>query len=177
MANTSPIDDVTFDGWVREHQRLLFRIAFWWTSSRSDAEDLVQETFLEAYRGRSGLRDRELVRAWLIGILRNRYRKLQRQPRTETLTTVLEEELIAPHTLSEDYLALHQALRELDDRHRLPVVLFYFEELSYKEIGIALGIPLGTVMSRLSRARRHLLDKLQPQNVHRVALGVIANEL
>ena len=56
----------------------------------------------------------------------------------------------------DDSLALHQALERLDERHRLPLVLFYFQDLSYSEIAEALELPLGTVMSRLSRARQML---------------------
>jgi RNA polymerase sigma-70 factor (ECF subfamily) len=56
--------------------------------------------------------------------------------------------------------ALHQALERLDERHRLPLVLFYFQELSYREIADALELPLGTVMSRLSRARQLLHERL-----------------
>jgi RNA polymerase sigma-70 factor (ECF subfamily) len=57
-------------------------------------------------------------------------------------------------------LALHQSLKCLDERHRLPVVLFYFQDLSYREIAEALDLPIGTVMSRLSRAREMLHDRL-----------------
>jgi RNA polymerase sigma-70 factor (ECF subfamily) len=59
-----------------------------------------------------------------------------------------------------DFLALRQALERLDERHRLPLVLFYFQELSYREIAEALELPLGTVMSRLSRARQLLHECL-----------------
>ena len=59
-----------------------------------------------------------------------------------------------------DSLALHQALERLDERHRLPLVLFYFQDLSYREIAEGLELPLGTVMSRLSRARQLLHEIL-----------------
>ena len=65
------LTDQMFNDWVRQHQRLLFGIAYWWTGSRTDAEELTQETFLQAYRSCSSLRDLELVKGWLIGILRH----------------------------------------------------------------------------------------------------------
>ncbi|MGC1781038.1 MAG: sigma-70 family RNA polymerase sigma factor [Acidobacteriaceae bacterium] len=60
-------------------------------------------------------------------------------------------------------LALHQSLDRLDERHRLPIVLFYFQNLSYREIAEALELPIGTVMSRLSRAREMLHQSLNTQ--------------
>src|SRR6201993_2836439 len=63
-------------------------------------------------------------------------------------------------SLSTDALALHQPLEKLEERHRLPVVLFYFQDLSYREIAEALELPIGTVMSRLSRAREMLHERL-----------------
>ena len=60
------ISDHTFDDWVRQHQRLLFGIAYWWTRSRTDAEELTQEAFFQAYRSRSSLREIEAVKGWLV---------------------------------------------------------------------------------------------------------------
>jgi RNA polymerase sigma-70 factor, ECF subfamily len=162
------ISDQTFDGWVRQHHRLLYGIAYWWTSSRSDAEELTQEAFFQAYRSRSGLRDLEAVKGWLVGILRHCYAQMNRKGhrRVEiSLDGMTEEfgELNLPdpdHPDLDQALALHQSLECLDERHRLPVVLFYFQDLSYREIAEALELPMGTVMSRLSRAREMLHDKL-----------------
>ena len=67
------ISDHTFDDWVRQYQRLLFGIAYWWTGSRTDAEELTQEAFFQAYRSRSSLREIEAVKGWLVGILRHCY--------------------------------------------------------------------------------------------------------
>lgn len=168
------IDNATFDGWVKEHQRLLFRIAYWWVSSRSDAEDLVQETFLEAYRSRNNLRDQELLKPWLIGILRNNHSQLRRrQMRTEASSLDLIVEPQGPSSIRTDHIALHQALQQLDAIHRLPLVLFYFEELSYRDISVALDVPIGTVMSRMSRSRRELFEKLRPQSKEEIEPGVI----
>jgi RNA polymerase sigma-70 factor (ECF subfamily) len=162
------ISDQTFDGWVRQHHRLLYGIAYWWTSSRSDAEELTQEAFFQAYRSRSGLRDKEAVKGWLVGILRRCYAQMNRKARHRgeiSLDGMIEEfgewnQLNPDRPDLDQALALHQSLESLDERHRLPVVLFYFQDLSYREIAEALDLPIGTVMSRLSRAREMLHDIL-----------------
>jgi RNA polymerase sigma-70 factor (ECF subfamily) len=162
------ISDQTFDGWVRQHHRLLYGIAYWWTGSRSDAEELTQEAFFQAYRSRSGLRDIEAVKGWLVGILRHCYAQMNRKSRHKVEISLDEmiEEFGEFNRLNPDRpdldqaLALHQSLESLDERHRLPVVLFYFQDLSYREIAEALELPIGTVMSRLSRAREMLHDRL-----------------
>jgi RNA polymerase sigma-70 factor (ECF subfamily) len=162
------ISDQTFDGWVRQHHRLLYGIAYWWTGSRPDAEELTQEAFFQAYRSRSGLHDIEAVKGWLVGILRHCYAQINRKGRHRveiSLDGMREEfgELSRPNPDRPDLdqaLALHQSLECLDERHRLPVVLFYFQDLSYREIAEALELPIGTVMSRLSRAREMLHERL-----------------
>jgi RNA polymerase sigma-70 factor (ECF subfamily) len=152
------ISDHTFDDWVRQYQRLLFGIAYWWTGSRTDAEELTQEAFFQAYRSRSSLREVEAVKGWLVGILRHCYAQMSRKSnsRAEVPLDGIENEPSGQGMLSADVLALHQSLAKLDDRHRLPVVMFYFQQLSYQEIAEALELPIGTVMSRLSRARKML---------------------
>jgi RNA polymerase sigma-70 factor (ECF subfamily) len=157
------ISDPTFDDWVRQYQRLLFRIAYWWTGSRSDAEELTQEAFFQAYRSRSTLRDVEVVKGWLVGILRHSYAQMRRKnhSRAEISLDAMANEPGDQDLLSPDVLTLHQSLARLDERHRLPVVMFYFQELSYREISEALDLPIGTVMSRLSRARKLLHHNLQ----------------
>ncbi len=163
------ISDQIFDGWVRDHHRLLFGIAYWWTGSRTDAEELTQEAFFQAYRSRSTLREIEAVKGWLIGILRHCYAQMSRKSsnRAEVPLDGIEHEPEEQrNALSADVLALHRSLAKLDDRHRLPVVMFYFQQLSYQEISEALELPIGTVMSRLSRARKMLHEILEtPQNL------------
>ncbi len=157
------ISDEMFNDWVKQHQRLLFGIAYWWTGSRTDAEELTQEAFLQAYRSRSSLRDVELVKGWLVGILRHCHSQTRR--RTKSRAEVSFDEMLnepeSRPTLSADALALHQSLDKLEERHRLPVVLFYFQDLSYREIAEALKLPIGTVMSRLARARQQLHELMR----------------
>lgn len=152
------ISDECFDEWVREYTRLLFGIAFWWTSSRVDAEEIVQEAFFQAYKSRSTLRDKKVAKAWLIGIMRHCYAQSRNKEitRAETPITDLPVEPTDKERVSLEVLSLQQALSRLDDKHRMPLILFYFEELSYQEIADSLDLPIGTVMSRLSRAKQVL---------------------
>ena len=157
------ISDQTFDDWVRQYHRLLFGIAYWWTGSRTEAEELTQEAFFQAYRSRSSLREVDAIKGWLVGILRHCYAQTRRKGhnRAEVPLDEVANEPGKKDQLSPDVLALHQSLERLDERHRLPIVMFYFQELSYREISEALELPIGTVMSRLSRARRLLHASLE----------------
>jgi RNA polymerase sigma-70 factor, ECF subfamily len=158
------ISDQTFDNWVHEYQRLLFGLAYWWTGSRTDAEELTQEAFLQAYRSRQSLRDEAAVESWLVSILRHchsqRYRK--QSSRNEVSLEELRIDPAEQTIFNPEAIALHHALAKLDEKRRLAVVMFYVQELSYREIGESLDVPLGTVMSRLSRARTALLELLDP---------------
>jgi RNA polymerase sigma-70 factor, ECF subfamily len=157
------VDDKTFDGWVREHHRLLFGLAYWWTGSRSDAEELTQEAFFQAYRSRHTLQDGNAAKAWLAGILRHTFLHTLRKQRSSHAAPLEDADQVSSsdRSLNPDVLALHKAIQQLDERYQLPVVLFYFQELSYKEIAETLDLPLGTVMSRLSRGRQILHARLE----------------
>jgi len=166
------VSDQNFDDWVGQYHRLLYGIAYWWTGSRTDAEELTQEAFFQAYRSRSSLRDIEAVKGWLVGILRHCYAQMSRKGH-RNVEVSLDEMMDEFGDLSQasinapdvsQALALHQSLDRLDERHRLPVVLFYFQDLSYREIAEALELPLGTVMSRLSRAREMLHNSLSARH-------------
>src|ERR1700739_1252303 len=162
------ISNQTFDGWVRQHPPLLYGIPYWCTGARSDAEELTQEACFQAYRSRSGLRDIEAVKGWLVRILRHCYAQMCRKGHSGMeipLDDVMERsgetiDLRSDGADPDDSLALHQALERLDERLRLPLVLFYFQGLSYREIAEVLELPLGTVMSQLFRARQLLHESL-----------------
>jgi DNA-directed RNA polymerase specialized sigma24 family protein len=118
------ISDQIFDEWVRQYHRLLFGIAYWWTGSRADAEELAQEAFYQAYRSRSSLRDLEMVKGWLVGILRNCYAQMNRRGhcRAEVPLDDFAIEYKGSDPLAADTLALRALLERLDERHRLPLV-------------------------------------------------------
>jgi RNA polymerase sigma-70 factor (ECF subfamily) len=147
------------------------------TRNPSDAEDLLQETFLRAYRGFASFKEGTNLRAWLYRILTNAfinvYRKRQREPQTISDSEVEEwylyERLGAEgaepsaeaqvlETLPDE--DVQEALASLPDQFRLAVLLADVEGFSYKEIAQILDVPIGTVMSRLHRGRRALERRL-----------------
>jgi RNA polymerase sigma-70 factor (ECF subfamily) len=150
----------------------LYSAALRMTRNSADAEDLVQETFLRAYRSFATFRENTNLRAWLFRILTNTfintYRAKQRRPQETELADV--EDLYMYRRLdtlnqaarsAEDQLfdlftddEVKAALEELPYNFRIPVLLADVEEFSYKEIAEMLDIPIGTVMSRLHRGRK-----------------------
>ena len=145
---------------VEQHYQLLFRYAYRLSGDRADAEDLTQQTYLIAQKKLSQLRDMGLARSWLCTILRNLFLKNVTQ-KTKPLSLsqafdLVSEEVVVPELTSTE---LQCALNDLSEDFRIPLLMFYFEERSYKEISIELSIPLGTVMSRLARAKSYLQER------------------
>src|SRR5216684_4736088 len=169
-----------FEAGVLAQLDSLYRTALRLTRNQQEAEDLVQETMLKAFRFANSYHPGTNLRAWLFRILNtsaiNRYRKQATHPATtslpegedfylynrirdmsgQELTTAAEEEVLSKY-LDDD---VYQALNDLPLNFRMPIILADIEGLSYKEIAQALNIPIGTVMSRISRARRHLQRSL-----------------
>jgi len=145
----------------------LYRYAFRLTGQTADAEDLTQQAFLVAQRKRHQIREAERAGAWLFAVLRSCYLKSKRKNSPTTLGDGSMEDFEAAessalHVLDRE--KLQAALLDLPDEFRVVVLMFYFEELSYKEIAEQVGIPIGTVMSRLSRAKNHLRSRLGEQS-------------
>jgi RNA polymerase sigma-70 factor (ECF subfamily) len=150
---------------VEEHSDLLYRYAFRLSGSATEAEDLTQQTFLAAHRHLEQLREPERAKSWLCSILRNVYLKqLRGQPagHIASLQDVPEPTTDAGLDSPIDEEQLQVALMELPEEYRSPVVLFYFGDLSYKEIADQLAVPIGTVMSRLARGKAFLKKRLIP---------------
>jgi RNA polymerase sigma-70 factor (ECF subfamily) len=150
---------------VEEHSEMLFRYAYRLSGSAADAEDLTQQTFLAAHRHLEQLREPGRARSWLCAILRNVYLKQLRANggiEPGSLQDVAEPacEVAIEQPIDEEQL--QAALLELPEEYRSPVILFYFGELSYKEIAEQLEVPIGTVMSRLARAKSLLKRRLSP---------------
>lgn len=150
---------------VIEHHVDVYRYAYRLAGSVADAEDLTQQTFLLAQAHRAQLRDPALARRWLFSILRHEFFRGQRKQRPTPAGMLADVcDAAAPaDSLADgpiDQEALQRALNELPDEFKTVLLLFYFEDRSYREIAEELALPLGTVMSRLSRAKRHLRGKL-----------------
>lgn len=147
---------------VADHAADLYRYGYRLCGSTVDAEDLVQQTFLLAQQHLAQLRDPTAARAWLFSLLRSAYGRLVRKTRPSCGTDcdcqfdeLAEDDWDALHGPF-DVEALQMALNKLPEEQRLVVVGFYFEECSYQELAERLEIPLGTVMSRLARAKSQL---------------------
>lgn len=152
---------------VERHHELLFRYAFRLTGCRAAAEDIVQEAFLRAFRALEQLRDELAERGWLLAITRNEFARWCRSAAQQraSLTegeSIPDGELAVEHEIERrDWL--QAAMEQLPAEFRTVVLMYYFEHLSYTEIAEQLALPIGTVMSRLSRAKSHLrrcLDEL-----------------
>ncbi len=160
---------IRFEEMIMPHLDAAYNLARWLTRNEHDAEDVVQEASLRAFkffgdfRGVNG-------RAWLLTIVRNTCYSWLQQNRAQEITNPFDEEI---HTAesgildpaawmlkSSDSVALKKALAELPAEFREVVVLRELEGLSYKEIADIANVPLGTVMSRLARARERLKQLL-----------------
>ena len=156
------------------HHAAVYRYACRLCGCPVEAEDLTQQTFLIAQRKLHQLRESERACGWLLAVVRSCFLKSLRKARPQAISNV---DVFVDQTIEEtpefdeiDREQLTAALAELPDEFRVVVLMFYFEELSYQEISLELEIPIGTVMSRLSRAKSHLRRRLAPgekaQNRH-----------
>ena len=162
MADQRPNVDVA--GLVAQHHQAVFGYAYRLSGSIPDAEDLSQQVFLVAQQKLGQLRKVESAKSWLFAILRNCFLKSQQRQRPVAAASLrLDVDTIpaeTPKSEDIDRERLQQALDELPGVFRIVLVLFYFEQCSYKEIAEKLELPIGTVMSRLARAKSHLREKL-----------------
>ena len=146
---------------VERHYALLYRYAYRLAGSEVDAEDLVQQTFLTAQTKWEQLRDERSARSWLFTITRNTYLK-QLRAATCVSSSQLDElpDASADDAHDFDSEQLQNALNDLPEEFRSPLILFYFQEFSYREIADHMGVPIGTVMSRLARGKAYLRARL-----------------
>jgi RNA polymerase sigma-70 factor (ECF subfamily) len=156
-------DTGSFEELAMPHFARLFNFACWLTQDGAAAEDLVQETFIKALKGFSSYRQGTNFRAWIYRILRNTFLTTQAglkatvsldgddDSASEPATTETPESALLARV---EQQTIQRALEELPVSYREIILLCDLEEMSYQEIAQTLSIPMGTVMSRLSRARK-----------------------
>ena len=159
----------SFEQAMLPHLDAAHNLARWLLRNEQDAQDVVQEAYLRAFRSFAGFRGTS-GRAWLLTIVRNTSYTLLKKNRAADLTTPFDEEIHAsghesasPATIlehAEDSELIKNAMEELPAEFREILILRHQESLSYNEIGETLKIPIGTVMSRLARARGKLKEYL-----------------
>ncbi|RMF88962.1 MAG: sigma-70 family RNA polymerase sigma factor [Nitrospinota bacterium] len=162
-----------FERLTQPHLHTLYSLALQMTRDPADAEDMVQETYVKAYKAFDQLKDRSRCKAWLlkiaINIYRDWYRKMMREPMhisfdgSAPLLQLLgnhrenPERLVVDKTMGEE---VQLALDELPPEFKIVILLADVEELSYREIAEILDCPIGTVMSRIHRGRKLLRSSL-----------------
>jgi len=136
--------------------RTLYRVCYAQLRSAQDREDAVQEALCRAWEKRSQLRDERYLNTWVIRILINECRNIQRKSRND-------EELAEIPVLQDVDKELHDAILNLPEKLRLPLVLHYMEGYRVKEVATILRIPQGTVKTRLAAGRRELKKLLSEE--------------
>jgi len=178
-----PINEDAFAAEALSYVDSLYGTALRLTRRPQDAEDLVQETYLKAFRASAQFERGTNLKAWLFTILHNTFRNMRRHDvrnpvdvNSETVEQAVDragedqspEQLLTRATLDAD---LQAALDDLPDNFRQAVWLRDVEELSYAEMAQVLDVPIGTVMSRISRGRRALSEGLQARRVAAAGKG------
>ena len=154
-----------FEEQISPHLRSAYNLAKWLTRNHEDAEDVVQEAFLRAFSAFENLRGGD-AKPWLLTIVRNTCLTWLKRNRNATAMIALEDQVEDPSEpspdpeemllISIDREQVRRALEQLPLEFREVIVLREFEGFSYKEIATTVGVPVGTVMSRLSRGREWL---------------------
>lgn len=164
MANSKAGSSLPLKGRIAEARERLYRVAFAWCSDEMLADDLVQETITAGIANARQLRDENQLFAWLYSILRNNwYRHLRKAKSQAPLDEQLPCDDYGPlHTCQELEIVnkVRRAVAALPIEQRQVISLVDLDQLSYCEVASVLQIPIGTVMSRLHRARKNLLARL-----------------
>lgn len=178
---TASTKEERFQAMVLPYLDSAFNLARWLTRSHQDAEDIVQESYLRAFKFFDGFHGED-GRAWLLGIVRNTFYTWYQQNKAQAQNTRFEEELHGAHLedaadtryaehnpealliQKDNRRELQRALEGLSVEFREVMVMRELEDLSYKQIAEIVGIPIGTVMSRLGRGREQLSAILAAAN-------------
>lgn len=146
---------------INEYSTMVYRIALVYGKTKEDAEDIFQEVFLRLVRYQNRLESKEHVRNWLIRVTANCGKSyIKKQSRNQTLP-LMEDVMLRDEMEDNDRgYAIYQAVKSLPEKYRVVVHLYYYEELSVKEISDCLNRREGTIKSQLARSRELLKRKL-----------------
>ena len=164
--------ELNYEQIVELHHESLYRFAFSLAGNPDDAAELTQETYVRLLNKSGQLRDLSRVKSWLFTTLYRIFlgwkRREQRFPHIDILSIENELPPLNPEMADEmdGETAMHCVL-DLEEHFRVPLVLHYLQCLTYREISALLGVPLGTVMSRLSRGKDLLRQRMKGQNLKR----------
>lgn len=158
----------SFQTYLLPHASLIYRSAYRLAGNTQDAEDLIQETFYYALKNFFQLRDRSKCKSWLFSILRNLFLKDVEKFKNrieiefDSVCESLHDGISIENDLVKDEVkrSIQDILSRLEERLRLPILFFYYDGKSYKEIAGLLDVPIGTVMSRIARAKVYLKREL-----------------
>ena len=153
------MDKTEFTHAVERYQDMVYRVALHALGSPQDADDAVQEVFLRLYTARKPFEGEEHLRRWLLRVTVNWCRDVLRSP-WRRRRVPLDQLPAAPELKEPEQQALYQTVMALPERYRMVLVLFYYEELTVKEIAALLGLEVSAVTTRLSRARAKLKQQL-----------------
>jgi RNA polymerase sigma-70 factor (ECF subfamily) len=176
-------DRNAFDALIRRYEKKVYNFAFRLCGNYDEASDIAAETFVRLYNSLTSFRGDSSFITWLFRIITNIYldqRKRQRSRPNQSLESMIELEENSvrrqyedPTPSPEDHVEgrertaiLQAAIRTLPDYQRLMIVMFHVEGKSYEEIAEVMDLPIGTVKSRLNRARLSLREKLQSEREH-----------
>ena len=149
------------DQLIHRYQNMVYGLALARTNSPADAEDVFQEVFLACFRSGKAFRDEEHRKAWLLRTTVNISRRFTASSWRRKTVPLSEQGAIPVLFREPEENLVWEAVQKLDDAYRLPIYLFYFQELSTAEIAKALSLRPGTVRMRLSRGRDMLREALK----------------
>lgn len=145
----------------------LYRVAVSWCNDEMLADDIVQDALAKAVQNIAQLKDPEALKSWLFTILNNQWREYLRRNRPcldiDELVFVADSDPEADQQRQQTCDLVRSAIAELPLSQRQTITLVDLEDMSYQEVAKALNVPIGTVMSRLNRARKALLQKIEHQ--------------
>lgn len=153
-------DSAAFHALVDRHAQRLYRLAVSLIGNATDAEDVLQEAFIGAFRGLRSFEGRSSVKTWLTRILVMQAAQWRRSRRRKP-AAAMDDSIPAAGTSHEAAMDVRAAIDKLSPEHREVMVLREFERMTYDEMAETLGVPRGTVESRLHRARAEMREKLK----------------